>query len=245
MSSKRLFVAGLSLALIASPALAQSSGTLELGALGSYTRFDSEYNFDNGGGIGGRFGVFLHPMFAIEAEGSYMDIDRGGVELRVANDQANYVPLYLRGTAHFPVTTNGFAVTAGAGLTRTHYRYTFNYGPSAAVGIKIPVLSNAAIRVDAVGDYLPEPKKTNLSFRAGLSFFRHPVMSTTTERVSVVDESALNSMRSERDALAAALARLRDSVNAIPACAVCERPSPAPIPVEKDRPTPPAPVRKP
>ena len=43
MSSKRLFVAGLSLALIASPALAQSSGTLELGALGSYTKFDSEY----------------------------------------------------------------------------------------------------------------------------------------------------------------------------------------------------------
>ena len=78
MSSKRLFAAGLSLVLIASPALAQSRGTLELGALGAYTKFDNAYLFDNGGGIGGRFGVFLHPMFAVEAEGSYMDIDRGG-----------------------------------------------------------------------------------------------------------------------------------------------------------------------
>ena len=142
------------------------------------------------------------------------------------------------------MTANGFAITAGAGVTRSSYRYTYNWGPSGAVGIKIPVLSNAALRVDVVGDRLPEPKKTNLTFRAGMSFFRHPASNTLVERVSVVDESGMNRLRSERDELAVALARLRDSVNAIPAC-VCEKPAPAPIPVEKDRPTTPAPVRRP
>ena len=244
MSSKRLFAAGLSLALIASPALAQSRGTLELGALGAYTKFDNEYNFDNGGGVGGRFGVYLHPMFEVEAEGSYMDVDRGGAQLRLGGHQANYTPLYLRGTANFPVTANGFAITAGAGVTRSSYRYTYNWGPSGAVGVKIPVLSNAALRVDLVGDYLPEPKKTNMTFRAGMSFYRHPASNTVIERVSVADESGMSRLRAERDSIAAALNRLRDSVNAIPAC-VCEKPAPAPIPVEKDRPGAPAPVRKP
>ena len=242
MLSTRLFVAGLSLALVASPALAQRQGSLELGAFGGYTKFDKDYNFDNGPIIGGRFGVFLHPQFELEAEAAYMDIDRNGTELRIGGNQANYVPLNFRGTGYFPLNASGMALSAGAGLTRTHYRYTFNYGPTVAVGIKIPVLTNAAIRVDAVGDYLPEPKKTNLSLRAGLSLFRHPAVSTVIERVSVVDESALNSMRSERDALAAQLARLRDSVNAIPAC-VCEKPAPAPIPVEKDRPSNPMPIK--
>ena len=243
MLSTRLFVAGLSLALVASPVLAQRQGTLELGGLAGYAKFDSDYNFDNGPIIGGRFGVYLHPMFELEAEGAYLALKRNGSDLRINNDQANYTPIYLRGTGNFPINASGLAFTAGAGIVRSSYRYTYNWGPSAAVGIKIPILTNAAIRADVVGDYLPEPKRTNMSIRAGLSMYRHPALNTVIERVSVVDESGMNRLRAERDSLAAALARLRDSVNAIPACVVCERPAPAPIPVEKDRPTTPTPIR--
>lgn len=242
MLSPRLAVAGLSLALAAMPALAQQAGWVEVGGLGAYTKFDKNYNFDNGGGVGGRFGVFLSPMFQLEAEGSYMDIDRGGAELRINDDQANYTPLYFRGTANFPITPNGFALTAGAGLTRTSYRYTYNWGPSAAVGVKIPVLPFAALRVDVVGDYLPTPKRTNMSLRAGLSVYRRTTSNTVVERVTVVDEEALTRLRSDRarlDSIANAFTRLRDSLAANPpkAC-ICDAP-PAPLPVTKDR-TPPA-----
>jgi hypothetical protein len=236
MLSTRLAVAaGLTLALAAAPSHAQTRGWVEFGGLGTYTNFDGSYNFDNGGGVGGRIGLFLHPMFELEGEGSYMDIDRGGSELRINNDQANYTPLYLRGTGHLPLTANGFALTAGAGITRTSYRYTYNWGPSASVGVKIPVLANAAIRLDVVGDYLPTPKTTNVNFRAGLSMFRRTGTQTIVERVTVVDEEALTRLRSDRarlDSIAAAYNRLRDSLATAPGCN-CAQPEPTPI--QKDR----------
>jgi hypothetical protein len=231
--------------MVASPALAQSRGWLEAGAYAARTFFDDSYGFDNGMPIGGRLGIFLSPMFELEGEGHYMDIDKGGVEFRVADDQANYTPLYLRGTAHFPVSSSGMAFTAGAGVTRTSYRYTYNWGPSAAVGFKIPIMSNAAIRVDGVADYLPTPKTTNLNLRAGLSFFNKTAgPATIVERVTVVDEEALTRLRNDRarlDSIAAAYNRLRDSLAANPTPA-CNCAAPAPIQVEKDR-TPTTPIK--
>lgn len=239
MLSTRLAVAGLTLAIAASPVLAQSRGTIEVGGMGVFSTFDNALPFDNETGVGGRFGVFLSPMFALEGEGAYMGLERGGQQFRVNDDQANYTPFWARGTANFPIRPNGFAFTAGAGITRTSYRYTYNWGPTASIGVKIPVMSNAAIRLDAVGDYLPTPKHTNINLRAGLSLYRHPASNTIIERVTVVDEEPLNRLRSDRarlDAIAAQYAALRDSLAANPpkAC-VCEAPAPAPIPVTKER----------
>jgi hypothetical protein len=239
MLSTRLAVAGLALAVAAAPAMAQSRGWMEFGGLGTYTNFDGSYNFDNGGGVGGRIGVYLHPMFELEGEGSYMDIDRNGVEFRpgAGTFQANYTPLYLRGTAHFPTSMWGAALTAGAGITRTSYRYTYNWGPSAAVGVKIPVFRYAALRLDVVGDYLPTPKTTNVNFRAGLSVFRRPALNTIIDRIAVADDSELIRLRNDRarlDSIADAYNRLRDSLATAPGCN-CPAPAPEPIPTTKDR----------
>jgi hypothetical protein len=236
MLSTRLAVAGLSLAIVASPALAQSRGWFEFGAYAAHSFFDSDLPFDNELGLGGRVGIFLSPMFELEGEGHYMDLDVGGQEFRVNDDQANYTPLYLRGTAHFPISTNGMAFTAGAGITRSSYRYTYNWGPSAAVGVKIPIMSNAIIRVDGVADYLPTPKTTNLNLRAGLSFYNRTAgPQTIVERVTVVDEEALTRLRNDRarlDSIAAAYNRLRDSLATNPPAACnCQQP----VPIEKDR----------
>ena len=245
MLSTRLAVAGLSLAMLATPALAQNRGWLEVGAFGAHSFFDRQYVFDNELGIGGRVGVFLHPMFQLEGEGQYMDLDVNGTEFRPNGRQANYTPLYLRGTANFPVSANGFAFTTGAGITRTSYRYTYNWGASGSVGVKIPLMSIAALRIEGVADYLPTPKATNLNLRAGLSFYSPAALQTIIERVTVTDDSELLRLRSDAarlDSIAAAYNRLRDSLAANPV-KPCDCPAPAPIKTEKDRVPAPAPIK--
>lgn len=235
MLSTRLAVAGLTLAIAASPALAQTRGWLEFGGFGAHSFFDSQYPFDNELGVGGRFGVFLHPMFLLEAEGQYMDLDVNGVEFRPNGRQANYTPIYLRGTGHFPLNASGMALTAGVGVVRSEYRYTYNWGTSGSVGVKIPVMANAALRFEGVLDYLPTPKATNFNVRGGLSLFRRTGTNTIIERVTVVDEDALTRLRSDRarlDSIANAYNRLRDSLATTP------KPScncTTPLPVSKDR----------
>jgi hypothetical protein len=244
MLSSRLVVAGLSLALIASPAAAQRFGTFEFGALGRYTKFDKAYQFDNGTGFGGRVGMFLAPNFELEGEGSYLDIDRGGAELRFgpagADHQANYTPLSARGTVYVPVTASGVALSFGAGIVRSNYRFTYNWGPTGSVGFKIPIMSNFAARVDGVADYLPTPKRTNLGIRAGLSYFLNgPTNERIVERVINNDDELLRlrNDRSRLDSITAAYNRLRDSLSTAPGC-VCQTPAPAPAPikVEKEQP---------
>ncbi|MBL8978852.1 MAG: hypothetical protein JNM53_10585, partial [Gemmatimonadetes bacterium] len=46
-------------ALAAAPLMAQSAGTIEVGAFGRYTKYDTDLNFDDRVGIGGRLGVFV------------------------------------------------------------------------------------------------------------------------------------------------------------------------------------------
>lgn len=246
MLSTRLAVSGLlSLALVASPAAAQRFGTFEFGGLGRYTKFDTKYNFDNGTGFGGRVGMFLMPNFELEGEGSYLDIDRGGKELRFgpagATHQANYTPLSARGTFYIPVMSSA-SLYFGGGIVRSSYRYTYNWGPTADVGVKIPIMSNLAIRLDGVADYLPEPSTTNFGFRAGLSYFLNgPSTERIVERV-VTNDDELMRLRSDRarlDSIANAYNRLRDSLSRAPGC-VCQTPAPAPAPmkVEKEAPAP-------
>jgi hypothetical protein len=239
MLFKRLAVAGLSLAVTATPAVAQDRGWMEFGALYSFATFDNQYPFSNESGIGGRVGVFLHRMFELEGEGMYMGLERSGQEFRVNDDQANYVPLYVRGTAHWTLTDGGLALTTGVGVTRTSYRYTYNWGPSASVGVRIPVMPFAAIRADVVADYLPTPEATNVNLRAGFSLYRRAHQDVIVERVPVVDDTELTRLRSDRarlDSIAAAYNRLRDSLATAPRC-VCDAPAPAPEPIktEKDR----------
>jgi len=49
---------------------AQHRGQVEIGAFGSYTRYDSGFQLDNQFGSGGRLGFFLGDHFSLEVDGS-------------------------------------------------------------------------------------------------------------------------------------------------------------------------------
>src|SRR6266516_1013810 len=49
---------------------AQHRGQVEMGAFGSYTRYDSGFQLDNQFGSGGRLGFFLGDHFSLEVDGN-------------------------------------------------------------------------------------------------------------------------------------------------------------------------------
>ncbi|MGH7676552.1 MAG: porin family protein [Gemmatimonadales bacterium] len=61
----------LAVALAVHPAAAQHAEQFELGAFGSYTRYDRAFLIENRVGFGGRFGYFLSERLGIEFDGNY------------------------------------------------------------------------------------------------------------------------------------------------------------------------------
>jgi peptidoglycan-associated lipoprotein len=164
-------------------------GTVEIGAFGQWTMFDDNAGItgsvpSDGLGYGGRVGVFLSdPRFQIEGDGWYSphdnDVETGGAA------DINAHAFALRLNYNFPLGNlmgrqSQFII--GAGPTRTSYKfkaandgdlgYTYNYGASGLVGLRLGVANRTAIRIDGVVDYMPnhEPDANmNLHARAGLS----------------------------------------------------------------------------
>jgi peptidoglycan-associated lipoprotein len=167
-------------------------GTVEIGGFGQWTMFD-----DNAGrtgsvpkdglGYGGRVGVFLSdPRFQIEGDGYYSphdnDDETPGAGQATDIDASAFA---LRLNYNFPLGNlmgrqSQFII--GGGAVRTNYKfeglaanqvpYTYNYGASGLVGLRLGVANRTAIRIDGVVDYMPnhEPDANmNLHARAGLS----------------------------------------------------------------------------
>ncbi|MDX2119568.1 MAG: hypothetical protein SF070_00735, partial [Gemmatimonadota bacterium] len=53
-------------ALTMAPLAAQSAGTIEVGAFGRFTKYDTDLNFDDRVGLGGRLGIFVLRNLALE-----------------------------------------------------------------------------------------------------------------------------------------------------------------------------------
>jgi opacity protein-like surface antigen len=168
-------------------------GTVELGAFGQWTWFDSNAGRlnvvpEDGLGYGGRLGYFLTDRFQIEADGWYSPqmrsetdtfcctgaqpthVDASGIAARVNYNHP--LGAMLGGATQFIL---------GAGVTRTNYSFSGgtraeednnSIGATALAGLRVGVLNNLAIRVDGVVDHMPnhEPSaNTNVHARAGLS----------------------------------------------------------------------------
>jgi len=160
---------------------AQQPGTVEIGAFGRYTKFESKLNFDNRLGVGGRAGVFVIRNLALEGDVTYTRTkSQGGLELR-------HTPVHARLIYNFPVSTEA-AVLVGAGYVRNIFRANYREtesGFGGLLGVRYGVGSLVALRIDATGDYIPtaesrlvpgqvpgvEYKKSNLhlGIEAGLS----------------------------------------------------------------------------
>jgi outer membrane protein OmpA-like peptidoglycan-associated protein len=175
-------VAGLLLLAGVAPLSSQQPGTVEIGAFGLFTRFESKLNFDDRLGVGGRVGVFVVRNLAIEGDVTYTRTkSETGQELR-------RTPIHARLVYGIPVGEKA-AVLVGAGyvdnLFRASYRET-RAGVGGLLGVRYDIGNRLAIRLDATGDYIPtaeskfvppqipgiEEKESNfhLGLQAGLSY---------------------------------------------------------------------------
>src|SRR5438034_8595669 len=65
---RRVVLLGLALAGVAPALRAQQAGQFEVGAFGSYTRYDKAFGLDNRAGGGARLGYFFGKVVGLEAE---------------------------------------------------------------------------------------------------------------------------------------------------------------------------------
>jgi outer membrane protein OmpA-like peptidoglycan-associated protein len=179
MRARAGLFAGVLLLAGAMPVQAQQAGTVEIGAFGRYTKFESKLNFDNRFGVGGLLGVFVIPNLAVEGDVTYTRTkSQGGLELR-------HTPVHARLVYNVPVSERA-AVLVGAGYVRNLFRGNYREtrgGVGGLLGVRFGLGGPLAVRLDATEDYIPsaesqfpqvpgvEKKKSNfhLGGEAGLS----------------------------------------------------------------------------
>jgi Outer membrane protein beta-barrel domain len=167
------------------PLQAQKPGSLELGAFGLFTKFDSKLHFSDRLGIGARAGVYVYPNLAIEGDVTYTRTKtQGDLDVR-------RTPLHARVIYGIPATDK-VTLLVGAGYLRNIFRANYretNSGFGGLVGAQVGLAQQFRLRLDLTGDYVPtaesvslppqvagvEKKKSNFHFgiQVGLSRVLH------------------------------------------------------------------------
>lgn len=177
MSLKAITI-GAALLSWAVPAAAQERGTVEFGAFASAGRFDKSLTLDKAFGGGGRVGIFLDPMWAIEFEHGEMKGTRtnGQKDVNVGILSARLVVT--------PIQSGAVSVFLGAGAgSSTETNFLHSYGVNALAGVKFALSDHAALRFDVTSDFLANyDYKSYQTLRAGISLFRSP-----TPKVKIVE----------------------------------------------------------
>ena len=194
MQFHRLAPAGFAALVAASSLGAQSTGTVEIGGFGQYSQLDETeggFNVKNPFGFGFRIGGFLSPVWQLEIDGSYAAADLDDAPPALSEFEVGVSSLAARLNYNFPFgATNTGSFILGAGAVRTNYKldtdddddddvgaifgesgpFTWAYGVSGLAGFRYGFSPALALRVDAIGEYLPDPEAFNISGRAGLSY---------------------------------------------------------------------------
>ncbi len=198
MLSKRWSVCAAAALLYGGAAAAQQPGTLLLGGFGQYTIFDNGLKSgnttttgsnaglglgirDNKFGYGGRIGAFITPNWDIEAEASYTEAptsysgNANGVPIKYGPVAARLVyglPIYGRSSILFGLggVLSPFHNDVGKGSNPPVGNiYTYKYGVSGDLGLRIVLGDYFAVRGDAIADYHPTGNSfTSYRFQAGL-----------------------------------------------------------------------------
>jgi Outer membrane protein beta-barrel domain len=149
----------------AAPTAAQPAGSVEIGGYGQVTRVAPEQaRFESRTplSLGLRGRVNLHRAFGVEMEASTTVVEGAGV-----GTERRYNQLVARGTWTLPVSDFS-GLMLGAGLARSDYEITYNFGPSALIGIRTLIKGRYALRSDALFNYLPTSGATEFGLRTGL-----------------------------------------------------------------------------
>lgn len=146
-------------------AAAQPAGSVEVGFYGQVTRVAPEqarFQTLTPLSLGGRGRVNLHHGLGVELEASTSTVEGAGDVPR-----RRYNQLVARGTWTIPVSEfSGLLV--GAGVARSDYELTYNFGADALVGVRTVVAGRYVLRSDAIFNYLPTSGATEFAIRTGL-----------------------------------------------------------------------------
>lgn len=172
---QHLSVAALALALLATPAAAQRSGSVELYLFGAYPNHDESLLFENSIGYGAQLGFFLANNLSLDADISrFSDKEKVG-----ALREFSMMPMRARLTFHVPI--GGYSrFMLGGGYVRTRLGNQFDHsesGLTALAGFKIGLGEHVALRAEGTFDYLfgslnediTVDHNINYGARAGLS----------------------------------------------------------------------------
>jgi outer membrane protein OmpA-like peptidoglycan-associated protein len=160
------------------PCVGQHTHQFEIGAFGSFTRYDRAFNLDNQIGGGGRLGYFFSRAVALEAELDFQQPTprTGGASARLA--------LYAVSLAiNFGTERNLFYILGGYSRPDfgEHAGYSFTDNAiHGALGDRIFLGERVALRIEARGIYAPSTRFPSGNWAghvvgsAGLSIFTGP-----------------------------------------------------------------------
>src|SRR5689334_21621192 len=154
MRSSQLLIAGLAITAVVVGVPnrrleAQSAGTVEVGGFGQFTRTDAAWHVKNGGGAGGRLGVFLTSHLELEAAASFSSFTNepprasGSSSAQTFNGQFTFnIPFGAGGRTH------DLLFEAGAGVERfaDHNDFSVPLGG----GLRIALTDAIALRFDGI-----------------------------------------------------------------------------------------------
>ncbi len=157
--------------LLPAHASAQQPGSVEIGGYGQITvvdpqqaRFESRTPLS----LGVRGRVNLHRNLGVELEASTGVVDGAGEPLR-----RRYNQLVARGTYTIPVSEYS-GLMIGAGLARSDYEVTYNFGPSVLLGMRTVIRGRYALRSDMIFNRLPASGATEFGLRTGVQMVLGP-----------------------------------------------------------------------
>lgn len=189
---RHLMLIGLACAGAVSPALAQRAHQVELGVLGSYTRFDRVFGLENQFGVGGRLGYFFSPVVGIEVDASYQH-----PQASVGSGSATLLGGSASLVLNFGGERNLFYLLGGYSRldfgTAAPYRFTDN-AVHGAIGDRIFLGQSVALRGEVRGIYAPQTGFSggdwagHLVGSLGLSLFAFGRPPADTDRDSVPDK---------------------------------------------------------
>ena len=172
----RFLCAGVAL-LGAGTGHAQRPGSVEVGAYGQLTVVEpSQARFETRTplSLGLRGRVNLHRAIGMEIEAS-----TGTVEGAAQAGPRRYNQLVARGTVSRDVSEFS-QVLFGAGVARTDYEVTYNFGPSLLFGVRTVIRGRHALRSDAIVNYLPASGAREFGLRTGIQTTVGPFVGPTT-----------------------------------------------------------------
>ncbi|MGH7606533.1 MAG: OmpA family protein [Gemmatimonadales bacterium] len=175
------------------PATAQRAHQFEIGAFGSFTRYDQVFNLDNQFGGGGRLGYFFGRVVGLELEAGYQQptpkTGAAGANAALALTSASLV-LNFGGERNLFYILGGYSRLAFG--DHVDYSFTDN-SVHGAIGDRIFFGDRVALRLEARAYYAPSTGIAggdwagHIVGSAGLSIFTGPATFRDLDRDGVAD----------------------------------------------------------